>query len=260
TPSVLDNDELNGGPIDPSEVTLTPGTAVDEDGHPVTGIVMNPDGTVTISPEAPSGTYKYPYTICEILNPDNCSTAMVTVVVETAVQPPTTIPAERVASPETPVSIPVGEVVTPGTDGSPTVTFPNTPDGFEVTIDGTGNIIITAGPNAPAGVPVEIPFEVEDEHGNKVPGVITITVEFGLEADDDAVEVQSGGSATISVLSNDVAGSSPIAPTSIRIVSQPTNGTVTVNPDGTITYNSKLGFTGTDTYTYEVADENGYLS
>src|SRR5690606_23516642 len=65
TPSVLDNDELNGGPIDPSEVTLTPGTAVDEDGHPVTGIVMNPDGTVTISPEAPSGTYKYPYTICE---------------------------------------------------------------------------------------------------------------------------------------------------------------------------------------------------
>src|SRR5690606_7148196 len=172
----------------------------------------------------------------------------------------TTIPAERVASPETPVSIPVGEVVTPGTDGSPTVTFPNTPDGFEVTIDGTGNIIITAGPNAPAGVPVEIPFEVEDEHGNKVPGVITITVEFGLEADDDAVEVQSGGSTTISVLSNDVAGSSPIAPTSIRIVSQPTNGTVTVNPDGTITYNSKLGFTGTDTYTYEVADENGYLS
>src|SRR5690606_15248968 len=75
TPSVLDNDELNGGPIDPSEVTLTPGTAVDEDGHPVTGSVLNPLGTVTVSPGTPAGEYTLDYTICEVLNTSNCEGA-----------------------------------------------------------------------------------------------------------------------------------------------------------------------------------------
>ena len=46
---------------------------------------MNPDGTITIAPGTTAGTYTYPYTICEVLNPLNCDTATATIVVGAAV-------------------------------------------------------------------------------------------------------------------------------------------------------------------------------
>ncbi|MBA3931241.1 MAG: hypothetical protein C0521_16805, partial [Xanthomonas sp.] len=42
---------------------------------------MNPDGTVTIAVGTPPGTYRYSYTLCEVLNPTNCDTADAIVVV-----------------------------------------------------------------------------------------------------------------------------------------------------------------------------------
>src|SRR5690606_7342943 len=74
TPSVFENDRLNNNPIVHSEITLTPGNT------PHSGLTMNPDGSVTVSPNTPSGTYQYPYTICEVLNPTNCDEAIVTIV------------------------------------------------------------------------------------------------------------------------------------------------------------------------------------
>src|SRR5690606_27586575 len=76
TPSVLDNDRFNRNPINLDEVTLTPGTPSDP------GLRMNPDGTITIAPSTRPGTYEYPYTICEVLNPTNCSSAVAIIVVE----------------------------------------------------------------------------------------------------------------------------------------------------------------------------------
>jgi hypothetical protein len=38
------------------------------------------------------------------------------------------------------------------------------------------------------------------------------------------------------------------------ILSNPSNGTVTVNPNGTVTYTPNTGFTGTDVYTYSICD------
>ncbi|MCL9806106.1 gliding motility-associated C-terminal domain-containing protein, partial [Flavobacterium amniphilum] len=75
---VFENDTLDGNPTGLSEVTLTV-DAPDPTGH----IVLNPDGTVYVNPGTPAGTYQITYTICEILNPGNCSTAVVTVIVNT---------------------------------------------------------------------------------------------------------------------------------------------------------------------------------
>uniref|UniRef100_UPI002635B0A3 T9SS type A sorting domain-containing protein n=1 Tax=uncultured Tenacibaculum sp. TaxID=174713 RepID=UPI002635B0A3 len=62
-----------------SEITLTPGTTP----IPLSGnILMNSDGTITVSPETTADTYDYEYTICEKLNPSNCSTVISKVVVE----------------------------------------------------------------------------------------------------------------------------------------------------------------------------------
>ena len=66
TPSVLVNDTLNGVTVVPADITLTPGTS------PNPGLVMNPDGTITIAPGTPAGSYDYPYTICCLLYTSRC--------------------------------------------------------------------------------------------------------------------------------------------------------------------------------------------
>jgi large repetitive protein len=81
TPSVLSNDTLNGAPVTLLNSALTPGTAP----APLLGsITMNADGTVTVAPGTTAGNYSYPYSICEILNPLNCKTAIATIVVAQA--------------------------------------------------------------------------------------------------------------------------------------------------------------------------------
>src|SRR5690606_21270630 len=72
--NVLDNDLLDGLPVVPEDVTLTP-----VGGDPA--LRLNPDGTVDVQPGTRGGTYTLEYQICEVLNPGNCSTATVTVTV-----------------------------------------------------------------------------------------------------------------------------------------------------------------------------------
>ena len=78
TASVLANDTLNGVAVIPSQVVLT-GTTVP------TGLTLNANGTITIAPLTPAGTYSVIYRICEVLNPTNCDTATATVTVAAAV-------------------------------------------------------------------------------------------------------------------------------------------------------------------------------
>ncbi|HNM20725.1 MAG TPA: hypothetical protein PKL59_22620, partial [Nitrospira sp.] len=71
TASVLNNDLLNGSPVVPSNITLTAGTS------PLPGkITMNGNGTINVAAGTPAGTYLYPYTICENINPTNCDAAI----------------------------------------------------------------------------------------------------------------------------------------------------------------------------------------
>ena len=71
TPSVITNDEIDGrkSPVIGTDVTLTPSTP----SHP--NLQMNPDGTITIAPNTPDGTYTYEYTICRVSAPGDCKTA-----------------------------------------------------------------------------------------------------------------------------------------------------------------------------------------
>ncbi|MBS7256365.1 T9SS type B sorting domain-containing protein [Flavobacterium branchiicola] len=75
TPSVLLNDTLNGLTVTAAEVNLT-GITIP------TGFTLNTDGTITVLPNTQSGNYILTYSICEKLNPTNCDTATVTIVVE----------------------------------------------------------------------------------------------------------------------------------------------------------------------------------
>ena len=73
--NVLTNDLLNGAVLDPDFVTIT-----DINDNSLGVITINPlTGSVNVAPNTPTGSYTSEYTICEILNPTNCSTGTVTV-------------------------------------------------------------------------------------------------------------------------------------------------------------------------------------
>lgn len=83
TSSVLTNDEVDGNTPSPSDVNVTWGDVTDENNNTITsGFGFNPDGTITVEPGVPSGTYTITYTICDTIAPTNCDSATVTIVVE----------------------------------------------------------------------------------------------------------------------------------------------------------------------------------
>ncbi|MEO8365772.1 MAG: OmpA family protein, partial [Pseudoxanthomonas sp.] len=145
TASVLANDTLNGVAVTRTTVTLTPGTS------PNPGLSMNPDGTITIAPGTPAGTYQYPYTICEVLNPSNCDTAIATVIVGAAVIDAVddTFPSVNGENGGTTASV-LGNDTLGGVPVTPTtVTLtPGVPPNLGLTMNPDGTITIAPGTTA----------------------------------------------------------------------------------------------------------------
>ena len=74
---VLNNDTINKGIIASSQVIVR---LVDTNG--VAGVSVAADGKITIPAGTPVGTYVLTYSICDKINPNNCATATVTIVVK----------------------------------------------------------------------------------------------------------------------------------------------------------------------------------
>jgi gliding motility-associated-like protein/uncharacterized repeat protein (TIGR01451 family) len=96
------------------------------------------------------------------------------------------------------------------------------------------------------GAPVIVP-------GSKIPPM----------AIDDGAEVKEANTVVIPILNNDIPGDLTwglLVPSSVKIIDYPAHGTIVVNIDGTIEYKPTPGYTGTDTFTYQVQDESGNWS
>jgi len=238
TPSVVANDTTNGTPaVVGTNVTLTPGAS------PNPGLTMNPDGTITVAPGTPAGSYSYPYTICTLpaTTPATCDTASATV----AVTAPTIDAGNDVATTTagTPVTTPVlgndthvGGTIDPA---SVTVTTPS-PNGATTVDPTTGAITFT--PNPGFSGPTSYTYQVCLAAPNASvcdTAVVNVTVGATIDATDDAFNVANGasGGTTPSVIVNDVTNGTPAvigANASLTPGTSPNPG-LTMNPDGTIT-------------------------
>ena len=79
-------------------------------------------------------------------------------------------------------------------------------------------------------------------------------------AGDDSVLTVVDRSVVVPVLANDT-DVGAIDPATVSVVSSPSQGTTTVDPaTGAITYTPAGGFSGTDNFTYTVADTGGLVS
>ncbi|MCW5521235.1 cadherin-like domain-containing protein, partial [Aureitalea sp. L0-47] len=75
-------------------------------------------------------------------------------------------------------------------------------------------------------------------------------------ANDDAYNGFIDNPITGNVLDNDndPEGDTQTVDTNVTPVSGPSNGTLTINPDGSFTYTPNAGFFGTDQFVYEIFD------
>ena len=87
-----------------------------------------------------------------------------------------------------------------------------------------------------------------------------ITIVSLPAANDDAASTQTAAAKRINVLANDYANGISLNPSSLTIVANPTNGTVSSDNEGNITYVSNAGFTGNDLYKYRLQNINGDYS
>ncbi|CAG5085787.1 Ig-like domain-containing protein [Parvicella tangerina] len=130
-------------------------------------------------------------------------------------------------------------------------------DNVTLTATGTGSVVwsttettpsITVSPTATTTYTVTLTDGNSCENSDDV--IVTVqTVGGSLVAVDDSYTSNSGVNETFDVMSNDTQTSSTPA-----IVSSPSNGTATVNVDGTIDYTSNNDFVGTEAFTYEICD------
>ena len=106
----------------------------------------------------------------------------------------------------------------------------------------------------------DVKVRVTDDEGTTCDKVLWVKVKDVADtkppvANDDKAKTDQGDTVTINVLGNDT---EPEGET-IRvtgIATQPSNGTATVNADGTIDYTPNANFFGTDTFTYTIVDED----
>lgn len=116
--------------------------------------------------------------------------------------------------------------------------------------------------DAPSQAPRTVSIVVEDADGLvSVPvlrDVEVVAVPDAPEARDDNAFVQAGTSVIVDVLANDADPDG--GPVTVSGVGEPAHGTAVLNPDGTITYTPKAGYSGADRFTYTVRDADGSTS
>src|SRR5262245_34559175 len=78
---------------------------------------------------------------------------------------------------------------------------------------------------------------------------------------DDAVDTDAGNPVTIDVLANDFSPNGKLNAATLQVATNPAHGISIVTPGlGAIIYTPAAGFSGTDTFTYTVADAAGMVS
>ncbi|HXF87620.1 MAG TPA: Ig-like domain-containing protein, partial [Xanthobacteraceae bacterium] len=144
-------------------------------------------------------------------------------------------------------------------DASDTLVIDGTPTALNGTVTVNPDGTLTYTPNANFFGPDTITYMISDGNGGTDTGEVAVTVnpinDAPVAVDDIATVDEDSVDNVINVLGNDT----DVEGDTLVIEGTPTalNGTVTVNPDGTLNYTPNADFFGLDTITYVVSDGNG---
>ncbi|RME41302.1 MAG: tandem-95 repeat protein, partial [Caldilineae bacterium] len=129
-----------------------------------------------------------------------------------------------------------------------------------------GDGTFTYTPNAGFTGSDSFQYTIADNDGAvSAPATVNITVNpagFNLPptATDDAAVTGQDTAVTINLIANDADPDGSLDSTSVAIVDAPLSGSVLSNGNGTATYTPNPGFSGEDSFTYTVNDNDGATS
>ncbi|WP_319641356.1 tandem-95 repeat protein [Vibrio parahaemolyticus] len=136
--------------------------------------------------------------------------------------------------------------------------FKDSDSSLEFSVSGNNSIqisivngVATITPTADWNGKETITFTVEDPSGESVSQTVDFTVAPVVDIEADSADVVEDTPTIINVLGNDTFESTDKV-VSLDAENGPANGTVSVNPDGSVTYTPDDNYVGEDTFTYIV--------
>ncbi|MCA0940874.1 tandem-95 repeat protein [Salipiger pacificus] len=252
TIDVLANDsDPDGDPLTVTSATATHGS-----------VVNNGDGTLTFTPDADyNGDAEITYTVEDPSG--NSATGHVAITVYPVNDDPVAEDDYVTTGSNTPVTLDPTENDTDVDGDDLTVTGVGDASNGTVTLNADGTVTYT--PNEGHSGADSFTYTIDDGHGGTDTG--TVTVKTGIPTDptggentppdavNDLYHTTGTSTATFDPTENDSdADGDTLTVTSLGT---PTNGTATLNEDGTVSYTAEEGFTGYDAFSYEIDDGNG---
>ncbi|WP_165358926.1 Ig-like domain-containing protein [Spirosoma sordidisoli] len=286
TPVTQPNSVTNNAPIALNDATrTTAGTSTtvnvlgndrDPDGHALTSLTVSQPATGTASvvngqvvytpPVGFTGVVSFPYSVCDNGSPVLCTTALVTV----SVDPTQPAGVTNVA----PVAIDDQLLTTKGTSATGTVASNDSDPNAGQTLSFTkltnptnGTVVFNANGSytytpAPGYVGTDnFTYQVCDNGSPVLCTTATAYMTVSEPANQapivtpDIANTKPGTPVSGNVLTNDRDPQGQ--PMTVSLLSQPTSGTVVLNPDGTYTYTPPTGFTGTTSFCYAATNTAG---
>jgi uncharacterized protein YkwD/plastocyanin len=243
--AVLDNDTDPDGQFDHSTLKIvTP---------PINGeAAVQAGGTLRYTP-APdfSGADTLTYEICD--SEAACGRADVEVTVTPVNDPPAARDASVTTLEDTPI-----EVTLPGSDpDGDALTYTIVERPAHGTLGPLTGSNLTYTPASDYAGSDRFSFRAGDGQAESGIATLSITVQPVNDppvVNDDRAETAEDAPVSLHVLANDTDPEGHLAPRSLAILTVSTNGTATVQSDGTIRYLPAPDFNGTDTFTYQVCD------
>jgi VCBS repeat-containing protein len=247
--------------------------ASDADGNPLSytagtspahgSVTVNPDGTWTYTPGSNfNGTDVFTVTISD--GQGGISTATVNVGVTAVNDAPVANNDSLSTTEDTAVTYTAAQLLGNDTDiDSATLSIASVASGSggSAVLNADGSVTFT--PNAHFNGTADFSYIVTDGTSNSTPATATVQVAAINDApvaSADSASVLEGGSVVINLVSNDGDVEGALDPASIVITNAPTHGTVSVNANGTVSYQHDGSETAADSFSYTVKDAQGLVS
>lgn len=221
-------------------------------------LVMNPNGSFTYTPNANfAGTDTFVYQIDD--GGTNFDSATVTITVTPVNDVPVAVADAYTMTQATILSIAAPGILGNDTDPDNPVLLVVAATGHSgnpawLTVNADGSFFFA--PDAAFAGVYTFNYTVTDGIATSAPATVTITVNplSSVAATNDAYSVNQGQTlltAAPGILANDIY---PVGGVTLTVTDNVDNGTLTTNNDGSFTYTPNVGFTGTDTFTYQIVN------
>ncbi len=254
-----DTDEDGDGTIVPATVSIASNAS---DGN----AVANGDGTVTYTPNNGfTGGDNFTYTVDDNQGATS-NQATVVITVGPNSPPVANNDPNNVTDEDNSINIDVvaNDTDSDGSIDPSSVNILSDPISGTVVVNNDGTVTYTPNPNVSGND--SFTYEVDDNLGatsNVAQVSITIDpINDPPVANDDSDNTPEDVAVIIDVIANDtdIEGNNTIDPATVNVVANPTSGTASVNNDGTITYTPNPAYSGPDSFTYNVRDNQDALS